>query len=109
MCCVIENVCICAAKTFVDKTLRQFKVVIFIKSKCAVCLSTAKLLASFVPHIIEFNEYREVDVDSSDEICSYLQQLTGKSTVRYEEARIYPDNLEVCQNHIVVERFKAVS
>lgn len=105
----MENVCKHAARNFVEKILQQFKVVIFMKSKCHICLSTAKLLASFVPHIIQFNEYREVDVENDSDICNYLELLTGKSTVRYEEATIYPDNVEVCQNHSVVKCFKAIS
>lgn len=110
---LIEDLCICTARTFVQNILRTFKVVVFVSHKCEDCMWTTKLLGAYVPYTVPVNDFREVELDINSkldqEIISYLAEISGCYTVRYEEARIYPDNLEVCQNHIVVERFKAVS
>lgn len=89
--------------------MKTFKVVVFVSPKCEDCMWTTKLLETYVPNAVPMNEFREVELDVNskldEEIISYLTEITGCYTVRYED----PDNLEVCRKHIVVECFKAVS
>jgi hypothetical protein len=113
MWCLIEDLCICTARTFVKNILTTFKVVVFVSNKCEDCMWTTKILAGYVPSLVPVNDFREVELDVNSrldqEMITYLTELTGCDTVRYEAARIYPVNLEVYQNHIVVECSKAVS